>query len=314
MNLDKLITVNERPALSSILIIIGFLLIGMVVGNLLAGLAMVLIVGLGLEDLLNANETIMASPNGWWAMIIGQAIAAICTFIIPAIVYWKLVEKKGLTSLGLNKLPDFKTFILVISMMLLFAPFNGWVQSINEKLHLPSSLSRLENFMKDMEQSLAELTKFFTNFNSVVQLFFALVVIAAIAGIGEELIFRGLLQRKINKGVSNHHIAIWVSAAIFSAIHIQFYGFFPRMFLGAMFGYFFYYSGNLWVPIIAHIFNNALAVVMIDLVNKKKVSPDLEKLDTVPWYWTALSLSIFFVLFYRFIQYQKTIESESNLN
>jgi membrane protease YdiL (CAAX protease family) len=314
LNLDKLITVNERPALSSILIIIGFLLIGMVVGNLLAGLAMVLIVGLGLEDLLNANETIMASPNGWWAMIIGQAIAAICTFIIPAIVYWKLVEKKGLNSLGLNKLPDFKTVILVISLMLLFAPFNGWVQSINEKLHLPSSLSGLETFMKDMEQSLAELTKFFTNFSSVVQLFFALVVIAAIAGIGEELIFRGLLQRKINKGVSNHHLAIWVSATIFSAIHIQFYGFFPRMFLGAMFGYFFYYSGNLWVPIIAHIFNNALAVVMIDLVNQKKVSPDLEKLDTVPWYWTVLSLSIFFVLFYRFIQYQKTIESETNLN
>ena len=94
--------------------------------------------------------------------------------------------------------------------------------------------------------------------------------------------FRGIVQRKFYIAFKNPHLAIWLSAFIFSAIHLQFYGFFPRMLLGAMFGYFYFWTGNLWVPILGHIFNNGLALILIHLVHLKKVSPDLEKLNIIP--------------------------------
>ncbi len=87
------------------------------------------------------------------------------------------------------------------------------------------------------------------------------MVIAVVAGLAEELIFRGCLQQIMQQIVKNKHIAVWVTAFIFSAIHFQFYGFLPRMLLGALLGYLFLWSGNIWVPIIVHTANNVIGVI-----------------------------------------------------
>lgn len=289
MNIDS---TNERPSLSSILIIIGLVLVGMVVGNIIAAVVMVVVGGIGMADMANITKALAESPTGWLAMTLAQGLASGITFIGSGLLYWYVFEKKTWADFNFKPLPPPQLFLLVFIIQISLMPFSGWLQSVNENMHLPASLKGLEDFMKSMEESLAETTKFLTTFDSLWQLILALIVIAVIAGIGEELIFRGLIQRKLYLGLKNPHAAIWLAAIIFSAIHFQFYGFLPRLLLGALFGYFYYWTGNLWVPIAAHIFNNSLAVVMLYLVNKGVISPEIEKMDTVPFPAVAGSLVV----------------------
>ncbi|WP_341227867.1 CPBP family intramembrane glutamic endopeptidase [uncultured Arcticibacterium sp.] len=272
----------DKPALSSLLIIIGVVLLCMVVGNLAAAAVMILVGGIGMEDLSNINGALMASDSGWWALMLGQGVAAIITFVLAAIFYWKVVEKKSLSELNFRSLPKPAVFFLVILTQLCFLPFNGWLQEMNEGMKFPEALSGLESFFKTMEDSLAEVTEYLTTFDSFIKMLVGFIVIAVVAGVGEEFIFRGLIQRKLYKGLKNPHLAIWVAAFIFSAIHMQFYGFLPRLMLGALFGYFYFWTGNIWVPIVAHIFNNGFAVVMFYLSHTGAISTDLEELETFP--------------------------------
>ena len=92
-------------------------------------------------------------------------------------------------------------------------------------------------------------------------LIFSVLIVGIFAGFSEELFFRGAFQRLLSSGNMNCHAAIWLTAFVFSATHLQFYGFFPRMFLGAYFGYLLYWSRCLWVPVIVHITNNVLYIV-----------------------------------------------------
>ncbi len=284
MNFDKVLAKmsEERPALSSILLVIGILLIAMVIGNVLAAVVMIFMVGAGVSDLPNIQQMLTSSDKGWWAMIAGQGLASVITFILAGIIYWVWVEKKKPKELNFNGIPKYAVFGLAILIELCFLPLNGWLQSLNEAFVFPESLSGLERTLKAMEESLAETTEFLTQIDTFPKLIFGLLVIAVIAGVGEELIFRGLIQRKLYAGMKNPHVAIWLAAFIFAAIHMQFYGILPRMMLGAMFGYFFYWTGNLWVPIAAHIFNNAFAVIVYYLIHTGHVSKEMEDMDNFP--------------------------------
>ena len=273
---------DERDAFSSILLVIGIVLIAMVLGNILAAVSMIFIGGVGMEDIADVNGALMSSPTGWWALMIGQGLASVLTFILAGVFYWRVVEKKSLSELNFREVNDFKLFGLVILTQLVFLPLNSWFQEVNQSMDLPDFLSGLEAIMKSMEESLAEMTEFLTQFDSFFKMLVGFVVIAMVAGIGEELIFRGLIQRKLYKGLKNPHAAIWLAAFIFSAIHFQFYGFLPRLFLGALFGYFFYWTGNLWVPIVAHIFNNGFAVVMYYLANRGTLDAEVAEMEHFP--------------------------------
>ena len=121
-----------------------------------------------------------------------------------------------------------------------------------------------------------------TNFNSIGQMLGGVFVIGLLPAIGEELVFRGLIQREIWRGTMKIHLSIWLSAAIFSTIHFQFYGFVPRLLLGALFGYLYYWSGNLLIPIFSHFVNNAFIVVMTYLYQTKVTSVDIEGEDAAP--------------------------------
>lgn len=273
---------NERKGASGLLIILGIWLLMMVLGNLAAGAIMISLADLSLDEAMQLMDAIQTKPNGWLGLTLGQGVASLITFVAAAWFYWTVIEKKKFSAFNFRAAPHWSIFLFVIIIQIVFLPFNGWLQEFNESIHLPESLKSVETAMKGMEESAKVMTEFLTDVDGIGQFILAFLVIAVIAGLGEELIFRALIQRKLYKAFRNPHLAIWFAAAIFSAIHFQFYGFFPRMMLGALFGYFYYFTGNIWVPIVAHIFNNGLALVMIFLVNKGMVSPEVEKLDTVP--------------------------------
>jgi len=115
--------------------------------------------------------------------------------------------------------------------------------------------------MEASEQKAMQLTEAFLAMNSMGDLLINLFLIAIIPAIGEELLFRGVLQQLFAKWTGKIHLSIFISAFLFSAVHLQFFGFIPRFVLGIILGYMFYWSKNLWLPILAHFTNNALAII-----------------------------------------------------
>jgi uncharacterized membrane protein (Fun14 family) len=92
-----------------------------------------------------------------------------------------------------------------------------------------------------------------------------------------------MLQPQLQRATRNAHVAIWISAFLFSSLHMQFFGFVPRLALGALFGYLYSWSGNLIVPIVAHFINNGFSLLMLYLHQLGKIDIDLESTKAVPW-------------------------------
>ncbi len=286
----KLTDSRENPAASSLLIIIGLFLIGFLFLGSVIQILVMMAAGASLTDFMNSDGDFSKLPNAWLGMILGQGLGSFMGFVGTAWFYWKNIEKKSWKDLDFNKVPALPVFGMVVLIQMAFMGFNGWLQEINQGISFPESMKGVEALLKGMEDKLAETTKFFTDFTSFWQFLLAFLVIAVIAGVGEELIFRGLIMRKLLLGTGNPHIAIWVSAFIFAVIHFQFYGILPRMMLGVLFGYFYLWTGNIRLPIFAHIFNNGLAVTIMYLHNIGIVKTDLESMDDVPMTIVGFSL------------------------
>ncbi len=175
-------------------------------------------------------------------------------------------------------------------------------------MHLPDSLVGVEKWMRQQEDQLATLTQRFLYMPSAVDLAINLLMIALIPAIGEELLFRGCLQPIFGRLVKNAHVGIWLAAIVFSAIHLQFYGFIPRMLLGALFGYLYYYGNSMWYPILGHFLNNGSAVVAVYFYQQKGLSVAEAMKQENPadsrFYLLSvfLSATITIFLFYKFYQ------------
>jgi membrane protease YdiL (CAAX protease family) len=142
---------------------------------------------------------------------------------------------------------------------------------------LPAFLEPLEQWMKTSEEEAKLLTEKFLSLTTFDGLIINLLLMAVLPAIAEELTFRGVLQNLFT--VSNLHIAIWCSAVLFSAVHLQFYGFLPRMLMGALFGYMLVWTGSLWTPILMHMTNNAMAVILYFVA--QRADWDMEKVDAI---------------------------------
>jgi len=155
-------------------------------------------------------------------------------------------------------------------------------------MSLPSFLSGLEKWMKASEEQAAELTKSFLEMHSLSDVLFNIFMIGLLPAIGEELLFRGIVQKIFVQWSKNVHVGVWTSAVLFSAMHVQFYGFIPRMMLGALLGYLLVWSGSLWLPMIAHFVNNASAVIFTYLFHEQMMSVDADKIGTENDYASVL--------------------------
>ena len=142
-----------------------------------------------------------------------------------------------------------------------FTPFLSWLIELNESMVFPDFLSELERWMRASERKAKLLTKAFLTFDGFGSLLYVMLIVAVVPAIGEELLFRGVLQKIMISWTKNPHLGIWISAFLFSALHLQFFGFFPRMMLGILFGYIFLWSNSLWLPILGHFINNGTVVI-----------------------------------------------------
>ena len=170
--------------------------------------------------------------------------------------------------------------VWAVLLMLVALPAINLLAHINEQIALPAFLEPLEAWMKTQEETAKNLTDQFMHVTTFGGLIINLLLMAVLPAISEELTFRGVLMNLFKvKGESVPHLAIWCSAILFSAIHLQFYGFVPRMLMGALFGYMLVWTGSLWTPILMHFTNNAMAVILYFV--SLRAGWDIEMMDAI---------------------------------
>ncbi len=216
-----------------------------------------------------------------------QLFQSVGLFILSSFIIAWILNEKLLHYTYANLLPKFKIALLAVLLIITVMPAINLLTVLNARLDLPDYFNSLENWMKSTEATAAKVTEAFLITNSISDLLFNILLMAIIPAIGEELLFRGVLLRQLNNWFNNMHWAIIVSAIIFSAIHMQFYGFVPRMVLGIVFGYLVFWSGSLWTAVIAHFINNFMAVMFYYFYNQGKMSKTIDTFgassDTQIW-------------------------------
>jgi len=203
-----------------------------------------------------------------------QLISSIGLFIAPTLLYSYLTGFDFKFRILIRQ-----SVIIVLAIMMLITPFIALLLEWNMQIPLPQYLSHFDQNSEAIIRAFLKMSTFW-------DLFYTLIVLAIIPAIGEELLFRGYLQQKISVWLKNYHVGILITAFLFSVMHLDIYGVLPRFVLGVLLGYFFYWSGSVWLPILAHFVNNAQAVVfsyptfktdlsIYSVLNKGQVDPIL---------------------------------------
>jgi membrane protease YdiL (CAAX protease family) len=244
------------------------------------------------------------NPNVLIFLKIVQAISVVVLFILPAFLIAQFWTKPKIHYLGITQKPRAATLIAAGLGILCAMPVINWMAELNQHMHLPEAFSGVEAWMKSSEEKAAELTEAFTKGTSIGVLLLNLFVVAFMAALSEEIFFRGILQKVSIECFKNKHVGVWFGAVIFSAFHMQFFGFFPRMLMGAYLGYLFLWSGSLWPGILAHFLNNGMAVFLVWLVNRGTISVDVDKVGIHESELIYVIVSAIMVLLSLFIVYR----------
>jgi membrane protease YdiL (CAAX protease family) len=287
--------VSDRSAGASLLGLMGMVSFGFIVlGNLIAAF---MIMALYEGDFTTALQDPVAHPDIHALLAASQGVAALVGLVVIPWLYLKLFEQRTLKPFfgptpGIGWWGILAT--VVIALGLGISPVSEW----NSSIPVSTDDGWFWQFAKEIETSAEKLVKAMTSDLTPATFLLMLVVIAVIPAVGEELVFRGMIQTEMVRAVRNPHLGIWLTAAFFSAFHMQFFGFVPRLLIGAFLGYLYFWSGNLWYPIIAHFFNNGLQLLGIYLGQLKLHSFDMESTDSAPWPYVIVSLLVLGGLLY----------------
>ncbi|NQZ75225.1 MAG: CPBP family intramembrane metalloprotease [Ekhidna sp.] len=244
--------------------------------GLTAYISIVMMLGSGGDEvdtsmILGIDPIFLLAVQGVAAVFMFIAVSAIFIALALKIPFSDFFPRVPWSTLGL-------TFVISISFMVVNSAIGEWNMSLD------FGNSDFAKWAEQSEEQLKVLTEHITNFTSTSHFLLAIVVVAIIPAIGEELLFRGLIQNMFVKAFKNHHVAIWVTGFIFAAIHMQFFGVMPRMLLGVLFGYLYYWSGNLSVAMVGHLINNGLALIAMYLAQKDIVEISPEQMEqSAPW-------------------------------
>ncbi|MBN8701547.1 MAG: CPBP family intramembrane metalloprotease [Bacteroidetes bacterium] len=245
----------------------------------------------------------LSNPDVVFVLKMTQLISAVGAFIIPAHIFATLSSTNYRGYLNLTAANRNNQYVLAIVCMISALPLVNWLATINSSLHLPDALQSVEAWMRKSEKEAEQVTEAFLRMSGFKDLGLNIFIIGFIAAFAEELFFRGALQKVLKEWTKSEHAAVWISSALFSALHMQFLGFVPRLLLGVMLGYMKEWSGSLWVPILAHFVNNAGAVLLSFLIQKAIISDTTEDLGASgnDWIFVVLSgILLSALLFYFF--------------
>lgn len=285
--------VEPEKATSPILVLamgMGFFVVGNLIGGLIMTGLSLQIEGQAFDEVLkNIGENSPAHTRNFMRGI--MLLNHLFSFIIPALLTVWLVYKKNLSRyFRLTTPASMNAIIWGFILLIVSSPFVQWAYQINKSLPLPK-------WMVEMENSTGKILETIITKESPYEVLINLFLIAILPAIGEELMFRGLIQQQLGRLFKNDHVTVWVSAAFFSAIHMQFEGFLARMILGALLGYLLIWTRNLWVPMIVHFFNNGLQVMALYAMNIKPSEMNaIEQGDKIHWTMGIASLMLMLIV------------------
>jgi uncharacterized protein len=263
-------------------------IIGLFLGNFFAFMAALPLTDMSLATLMEAVANPAGQARFRVAILVLQGVAALCTFLLFPGLFARFLDPdqtaKAHLLASLRQSDRGINWLIVFGLMLVAMPLSAALVQWNEGVKLPAAFAALEQQLRASEDHLQELTLFLTDFAHLGEFVLGFLVVALVAGIGEEVTFRGILQPKLQKVLGgNPHLAIWLTAFLFSAFHFQFYGLVPRLLLGALFGYLYHWRGSLWLPILAHVVNNGFTISMLYLHKQELVALDINDTSQVPW-------------------------------
>ena len=281
---------NQNPDLSPIVVLaiaFGMFILGNIIGSGLM-MAMAKMEGLDFQTVLKSlTENSPVGTRNFMRMV--MLINHLFSFIIPAsLTAWIAYKNNIFKALRLQKLPKPSLIGLGFLMLVVSIPLVQYAYQVNKMIPLPQ-------WMIDMENSTGNILEAIIAKENFYEIIVNVLLIAVIPAIGEEMMFRGIIQQQFGRLLKNEHITVWLSAAFFSAIHMQFQGFLARMILGALLGYLLIWTRSLWVPMIVHFLNNGLQVVAIYAMNIKP--SDMQKIEEGDkMHWTMGLASLMLVI------------------
>lgn len=301
---------RDATPFTQVLFTLIVILVGGVLLSLIGFLGCLIGMGIGFEELSRILEN-FNKPENLGFLKFFQILQTVGMFILPPLVLAYYMDDKPFEFLSLTIKPSGIVLAIVCAVILVGGPVIEWFSLLNQQLTLPSWMNTIENWMRNSEEQANEITKAFLSTKSIGGLLGNLFIVAVLPAIGEELLFRGLLQRLIKKMTGNAHWAIWITAILFSALHLQFFGFLPRLLLGALFGYLLEWTGTLWLPIIAHFINNAAGVIVFFLTGDglEIEQPDAPLFNNPLFLWALVSGAMVWILL-RYLYLNRAVHNE----
>lgn len=229
-----------------------------------------------------------------------QGFVQIGAMLIPALIFAYFYEKSPFKILKINNIKPSWRILIAIALPFTLLPLAEMLAGWNDAMKFPSFLASLEQYLRNMENAAAEMTKIFLHAETGWGLLLNILIIAVIPAISEEFLFRGVVQNVLKRWFRNVHWAVIVTALVFSAVHGQFFGFLPRFVLGLMLGYLFVTMRSIWAPVIAHFVNNGAAVVVAFLASKNIIETSAEEFGVMKnaEMWGLISAAATVAIFY----------------
>ena len=278
---------------------------GILIGLFGAGLILAVIVQLffalsmvNLGDLMSGSDkallNAMTLPENINKVRWMQMLGTFAMMFLPAFFFALIVSKRPLDYLGLNKPTNTQLILLVIAIAVTALFLSGGLGELNKLIPISK---KWELKFKKMEDNYADQVMMLANMKSIADYFISLLMIAILPALFEELLFRGTLQQLFIKWFKNAHVAIFVTSFLFSIIHFSYFGFLPRLALGLMLGYIFYFSKNIWLSMLMHFINNGVAITALYFATRK--GEDVKKVmdESYPLWVAGITLIIVLYLF-----------------
>lgn len=282
-----------------LLIFAGIFLLALFICNLIAaGLVIALY---GMKTLMAIAEMNASTPHLISALWILQLVGTTFPIIAAPVFFAKIVVNDSDDYIKPGFRFHWALLLMVFIIMFMSNPTIELLSNINQQMKLPHYLKGLEDWMKDSENSAQKITEAMLQMKTVWDMVMDVLLIGLVTAIVEEFMFRGVIQTIFVRWTKNVHVAVWITAILFSAFHMEFYGFLPRLLLGVLFGYFVAWSGSIWPAVWAHFLNNATDVVVTYLYQHKVISenPDDQHLFNYISYAFSAALLVVLMLIYR---------------
>lgn len=267
--------------------------------------------------ILNMGVSVMAMLTGDQPdLLLMQAITQLTCFGLTAIVFAWMFYGRPLRHLHFVSTPRLGWRLLgALLLLVCLLPLSDWLTQLNDGLHLPQRYAALEQQLRSMGERSEALLETFLTRQGYGALLLNLLVMALIPALCEEMLFRGALQQLLCRAIRNPHVAIWLTAALFSLFHGELFAFLPRFVLGLALGYLFYHGGTIWYGVLMHFANNATVVLLYHAVGHGLMQPEVAETFHTPWYLALLSLLMASAVFYLFfLRRRQSTTEERNLS